>query len=96
MTATDLAHAAAAYFERRGYPYLAITVEESDDFPAVELWNDNAEIVWIIVYFDDPAQEAAAIDYANTLAAQQEFGAVAWAASSNCLIQADDLETYRW
>lgn len=95
-SAIDLAHSSANFFQRRGYPYLAIEVVETGDFPSVQLWNDNAEIAWIIVCFDDAIHEAAAVDYAAALAAQEEYGAVAYAASSNCVIRADDMETHRW
>ncbi len=96
MIAAQLAHNAVLYFRRRGYPYLAVTVVEDGDFPSVQLWQDHAEIMWIIVYFDDPAREAEAVAYANELAVQQEYGAVAYAASSNCVIRVEDLQTRRW
>lgn len=95
-SAVDLAHSSANFFRRRGYPYLSITVEETSDFPYVSLWQDDAETVWIIVYFAEGQDEAAAVAYAQQLAAQEEYGAVAYAASSNCVIRADDMETHRW
>lgn len=95
-SAIDLAHSSANFFRRRGYPYLAIEVHETGDFPSVHLWQDEAEIAWIIVCFADGQDESAAVEYAKRLAAQEEYGAVAWAASSNCVIRVDDMETHRW
>lgn len=96
LSAIELARQSAGYLRRRGYPFLSIEVHADGDFPHVSLWQDEIETVFIIAYFDDPAQEAAAIAFANALAEQEEYGALAWVASSNCVIRVEDMQTRRW
>jgi hypothetical protein len=69
MSRLALAEAVAAHYAKRGYPFLGLELHRDGPYPSVGLWDDNSQILRLIVCCESDDERDAAQVYGQQVIA---------------------------